>query len=78
MSVFLTSPPHFILTFEKIIGYFNMKKLVSLISGWLLMAATVAAGAKESPVVFDSYEWDFGTVNGAAGAICHTFVLTNR
>ncbi len=55
-----------------------MKKLVSLISGWLLMAATVAAGAKESPVVFDSYEWDFGTVNGAAGAICHTFVLTNR
>ncbi|WP_304382305.1 glycoside hydrolase family 3 N-terminal domain-containing protein, partial [Paramuribaculum intestinale] len=33
---------------------------------------------KKSAVSFDSYEWNFGKVNAAEGAVCHTFTLKNK
>ena len=42
------------------------------------MFATADAQTKKSPVVFDAYEWDFGTVDSANGTVCHTFTFTNK
>ncbi len=43
----------------------------------MLLAAPVWA-QKKSAVSFDSYEYDFGAVNAAEGAICHTFTFKNK
>ena len=32
----------------------------------------------KSPVTFDSYEWDFGSIEAANGTVCHTFTLKNN
>ena len=32
----------------------------------------------QSPLRFESYEWDFGALNGNAGAVCHTFGFENK
>ncbi len=32
----------------------------------------------QSPLRFESYEWDFGALNGNAGAVCHTFAFENK
>ena len=33
---------------------------------------------QQRTVEFDTYSWDFGLVNAAKGAVCHTFTLTNK
>ena len=33
---------------------------------------------QQGTVEFDTYAWDFGIVNAAKGAVCHTFTLTNK
>ncbi|MBR4388156.1 MAG: glycoside hydrolase family 3 C-terminal domain-containing protein [Prevotella sp.] len=43
----------------------------------LLGAVSLHAKVQGSAVVFDAYEWNFGSVNMAEGTICHTFMLTN-
>ena len=55
-----------------------MKKIIiSLFCALCLIAATDAQ-TKKSPVVFDAYEWDFGTVDSANGTVSHTFTFTNK
>ena len=54
-----------------------MKKLLAISVCAMLLAAPVWA-QKKSAVSFDSYEYDFGTVNAAEGAICHTFTFKNK
>lgn len=36
-----------------------------------------ACAQKNAVVSFDSYEWDFGTIEAARGAVCHTFQFKN-
>lgn len=53
-----------------------MKKTVFLAVVFLLVCRCL--GAQEQPViVFDSQEWDFGTVNEADGPVAHTFIFRN-
>ena len=52
-----------------------MKKLLSIALCAMLVVPTLAQ--KKSTLTFDSYEWDFGTVQAAAGAVCHTFAFKN-
>lgn len=55
----------------------TMKKII--ITLLLLVAAvSIEAENRKSPVVFDSYEWDFGTIDPADGTVCHTFTFTNK
>ncbi len=54
-----------------------MNKLFSAIL-CALMVATPMTAQKKSALTFDAYEWDFGTVNAAAGAVCHTFTFKNK
>ena len=54
-----------------------MKKLLAISVCAMLLAAPVWA-QKKSAVSFDSYEYDFGAVNAAEGAICHTFTFKNK
>ena len=42
------------------------------------LMAVLPLTAQKKAVSFDAYEWDFGSVNAAAGAVCHTFTLQNR
>lgn len=54
-----------------------MKKIIlSLFCALGLLAATEAQ-TKKSPVLFDAYEWDFGTIEAAEGTVSHTFTFTN-
>ncbi len=55
----------------------NMKKLLSTVLCAMLVLSPVSA-QKKSALSFDAYEWDFGTVNAAAGAVCHTFTFKNK
>ncbi len=32
----------------------------------------------KNAVTFDTYEWDFGTIEAANGAVCHTFTVKNN
>ena len=43
----------------------------------VLLSATMQAQQKNN-VKFDTYEWDFGTIQAADGALCHTFTLRNQ
>ena len=54
-----------------------MKKIITSIFCALCIVTAVNAQAKKSPVVFDKYEWDFGTIEAAEGTVCHTFTFTN-
>ena len=54
-----------------------MKKLFAIALCAMMVAAPVSA-QKKSALAFDSYEWDFGTIQAAAGAVCHTFSFKNR
>ena len=52
-----------------------MKKTFTIVCClWISMVAM----AQQSPLRFDCYEWDFGNVNAAAGALCHTFKFENK
>ena len=53
-----------------------MKKSFLLIITCLFVAVSLQAQQK-SAARFDSYEWDFGQIEAAEGAICHTFTLRN-
>ena len=55
-----------------------MKRTVISLFCAVCMIAAVSAQTKKSPVVFDTYEWDFGTIEAAEGTVCHTFVFTNN
>ena len=53
----------------------------------LLLCAALAAFAgvsmmaqknAKSAVTFDAYEWDFGSIDAANGAVCHTFTFKNN
>ena len=54
-----------------------MKKLFAIVMCAMLVVAPALA-QKKSALSFDAYEWDFGTVNAAAGAVCHTFTFKNH
>ena len=54
-----------------------MKRLTATLVCALCMFAAEAQNWK-SPVAFDRYEWDFGTVEAAEGTVCHTFTFTNK
>ena len=53
------------------------KTLISLFCAICLISAADAQ-TKKSPIVFDSYEWDFGKVESAEGTVCHTFTFKNN
>ena len=53
-----------------------MKKTITLICFMLTLALTMSA--QKSPLVFDTYEWDFGDVDATEGAVCHAFTLRNH
>ena len=55
-----------------------MKRLTATLVCALCMIAAASAQTKKSPVTFDSYEWDFGTIEAAEGTVCHTFTFTNK
>ena len=44
-----------------------MRRLTATLVCVLCLAAAVNAQTKKSPVTFDSYEWDFGTIEAAEG-----------
>ena len=43
-----------------------------------MAVASSVAQNKNTSVIFDAYEWDFGNVNASLGAVCHTFTLQNK
>ncbi len=53
-----------------------MKKLLLCVAFATLSGA--AAMAQKNAVAFDAYEWDFGAIDAANGAVCHTFTLKNN
>ena len=57
--------------------YMNMKRLSFLTACSLLAAAPLMAQSLKSPVKFDTYEWDFGTIQASKGTVCHTFKMQN-
>ena len=72
ICTFVASKPNYYL-FKSL----SMKKLFAIGFCAMLLAAPVWA-QKKSAVSFDSYEYDFGAVNAAEGAICHTFTFKNK
>ena len=56
-----------------------MKQTFSVcISGLCLMVLLPLSAAAKGNIVFDTYEWDFGTLSALRGAVCHNFTLTNH
>lgn len=55
-----------------------MKRLLITIISVLAVLTATDAQTKKSPIVFDAYEWDFGTVEAANGTVSHTFTFTNN
>ena len=54
-----------------------MKKIILTLFCALGLIAASDAQNRKSPVVFDAYEWDFGTIEAAEGTVSHTFTFTN-
>lgn len=55
-----------------------MKHITSLLIAALVFAASVSAADWKSPLCFDSYQWNFGSINPTEGTVCHTFTFTNK
>ena len=55
-----------------------MKKIILSLFCALGLLAASDAQTKKSPIVFDAYEWDFGTIEAAEGTVIHTFTFTNN
>ena len=55
----------------------NIKQLTATFVCALCITAAADAQTKKSPVTFDRYDWNFGTVESAEGTVCHTFTFTN-
>ena len=53
-----------------------MKKVLAIALCAMLVVVHTSA-QRRSALSFDAYEWDFGTVQAAAGAVCHTFTFKN-
>ena len=45
---------------------------------FLVSVLSLQAEERKSPVSFDRYEWNFGTIDPADGTVCHTFTFTNK
>ena len=54
-----------------------MKKIILTLFCALGLIAATDAQTKKSPLAFDAYEWDFGTIEAAEGTVSHTFTFTN-
>ena len=54
-----------------------MKRIASLLMAALFFAASISAAVWKSPLSFDSYQWNFGSINPSEGTVCHTFTFTN-
>ena len=54
-----------------------MKKSITLFV-LLSLCALASLAQKNQTVVFDSYEWDFGTIEAVEGTVCHTFIIYNK
>ena len=54
-------------------------KILSAAFACSLSAVALSAHVQteRSSVVFDYYEWDFGTINPQEGTVCHTFTMKN-
>ena len=52
-----------------------MKKIIYSIA--LSMAFIPVSAGNRSSLSFDTYEWDFGAIDAAKGAVCHTFTFKN-
>ena len=52
-----------------------MKKIIYSIA--LSIAFIPASAGNRSSLSFDTYEWDFGAIDAAKGAVCHTFTFKN-
>jgi beta-glucosidase len=55
-----------------------MKRIASLLMAALFFATSISAAGWKSPLSFDSYQWNFGSINPAEGTVCHTFTFTNK
>ena len=55
-----------------------MKRIASLLMAALFFAASISAAVWKSPLSFDSYQWNFGSINPSEGTVCHTFTFTNK
>ena len=55
-----------------------MKRIASLLMAALFFAASISAAGWKSPLSFDSYQWNFGSINPSEGTVCHTFTFTNK
>ncbi|MCQ2256077.1 MAG: glycoside hydrolase family 3 C-terminal domain-containing protein [Bacteroidaceae bacterium] len=56
-----------------------MKRLILFATiAFLSMGYAFAQKNAKSAVTFDSYEWDFGNIDAANGAVCHTFTFKNN
>ena len=55
-----------------------MKRITSLLTAAFVFAASAGAADWKSPISFDSYQWNFGSINPAEGTVCHTFTFTNN
>lgn len=55
-----------------------MKRITSLLTAAFVLAASASAADWKSPISFDSYLWNFGSINPAEGTVCHTFTFTNN
>ncbi len=53
-----------------------MKKFLLITCGCLLLAASIHA-QQNRIAKFNTYEWDFGPIEAARGAVCHTFTMRN-
>ncbi len=54
-----------------------MIRILLVAIGLLLIAPPSIAKKAKSPVSFDAYQWDFGTLDPQQGTVCHTFTMKN-
>ena len=47
-----------------------MKRFALILIGLLALAVSVNAAEWKSPLAFDRYEWNFGSINPAEGTVC--------
>ncbi len=55
-----------------------MRKLCLFLPSLLLLTFLPLSTTAKGNVVFDTYEWDFGTLYAMKGAVCHTFTMKNN
>lgn len=53
-------------------------KFLTVAALWAMTSVPTFAQYKAGAVSFNSYEWDFGTIDPSEGTVCHTFKLKNN